>query len=89
MCGAIYVGAVILFYLVDEAPLAGYLTYPGGMLVFGLADYAVPQSLEPFLFTALGNIALLVSGTLINVFSAYLLLRLVMVQLAGEKPGAD
>ena len=88
MCGGIYIAALVLFYLLGEDILAGYLTWPGGVLSFGLVD-ALPESLVPFFFTTPGNIALLVAGAFINVFSAYLILRLVMIQSFGERPAGE
>jgi hypothetical protein len=88
MCGGIYIAALVLFYLLGAGHLAGYLTWPGGILSFGLVD-VLPESLVPFFFTTPGNIALLVSGAFINVFSSYLILRLVMIQMFGERPAGE
>jgi hypothetical protein len=84
MCSGIYIAALVLFDLLGDEFLAGYLTWPGGILSFGLLS-VLPESLVPLFVTTLGNIVLLVLGAFINVFSVYLLLRLAMIWIFGER----
>jgi hypothetical protein len=86
LCGGIYIGALVLFFLSGEGLFAGYLALPGWIWAIGLVD-VVPAGtpLESFLISPGGNILLLILGASINVISAYLILRLLLVWKFGER----
>lgn len=84
-CGGIYIGALVLFFLLGEGILAGYLTLPGGFLAYGLANLVpIGTPLNAVLMSVAGNVLLLIVGAAINVVSAYLILRLLLVRRFGK-----
>ena len=79
--GCVYLIGIAILYVLGEGLGAAYLTAPGGIPVFYLADLVPPNSrLESAVRSYIGNLVLLLAGASLNVAAGYLLFRLLQVR---------